>query len=289
MDGERKSCTVRILTAIEYGNQSKEETERRLRELVEAEVNKTDSEADMGLVKACQSLMWQLHTHGELPYDSHYDENKAKIDQRLKHYMFVSNTVKSVGKILAIAAVVVLVVLGLRGDLHWSWLEHNDTLDQQQHIITGNEIGVELIQSAIAEHLDEGVIQTSDIAVIRSEFSFIPIPEQIHGIWFFDSAMALITPDMIRLDVDYKHESNERITVYTVTVFTCTEDAYLTFEQSEVGYEADISGNRVYVAQNIDEPVLCWTRGLTFVRITGDIEDAEGLTMIEFLIGEWLK
>ena len=289
MDGERKSCTERILSAIEYGKLSNDETERRLCELVEAEVNKPDSEADMELIKACQSLLWQLHTHGELQYDSHYDGNKAKIDQRLKRNTLVSNTAKSVGKMFAAAAAVVLVVLGLRGDLQWSWLEHNDTIDQQQHIIAGNEIGVELIQTAIAEHLDEGVIQTSDISVIRSEFRFLPIPEQIHGIWFFDSVLALVTPDMVRLDIDYKNESDERIAVYTVTVFTCAEDAYLTFEQSEVGYEADISGNQVYVAQNIDEPVLCWTRGLTFVRITGDIEDAEGLKMIEFLIGEWLK
>lgn len=79
MDGERISCTERILSAIEYGKLPNDETERRLCELVEAEVNKTDSKADMELVKACQSLMWQLRTHGEFAYDSHYDENKSKI------------------------------------------------------------------------------------------------------------------------------------------------------------------------------------------------------------------
>lgn len=289
MDGERKSCTERILSAIEYGKLSNDETERRLCELVEAEVNKTDSEADMELVKACQSLMWQLHTHGELPYDSHYDENKAKIDQRLKRNTLVSNTVKSVGKMLAAAAAVVLVVLGLRGDLHWSWLEHNDTFDQQQHIIAGNEIGVELIQSAIAEHLDEGVIQTSDISVIRSEFEFVPIPEQIQGTWNFDTALAFLAPDMIQLDVSYKNSNSGHTALYTVIVFSSAEDAYFAFEQSDVGCVAEVSGNRIYAAQNIDKPVLCWTKGLALIRVAGDIDESDGLSIIEFLIGEWIE
>lgn len=289
MDGERKSCTERILSAIEYGKLSNDETERRLCKLVEAEVNKTDSEADMELVKACQSLMWQLHTHGELPYDSHYDENKAKIDQRLKRNTLVSNTVKSVSKMLAAAAAVVLVVLGLRGDLHWRWLDHEDTFDQQQHIIAGNEFGVELIQSAIAEHLDVGVIQTSDIAVIRSEFELIPIPEQIQGTWYFDTAMAFVVPDMIRLDINYRDADSRHTMLYTVILFTSAEDAYVTFEQSDVGYMTDILGNRVYVSQNIDGLVMCWTKGLAFVRITGSIMEDDGLTITEYLIGEWMK
>lgn len=289
MDGERKSCTERILSAIEYGKLSNDETERRLCKLVEAEVNKTDSEADRELVKACQSLMWQLHTHGELPYDSHYDGNKAKIDQRLKRNTLVSNTAKSVGKMLAAAAAVVLVVLGFRGDLHWSWLEHNDTFDQQQHIIAGNEIGVELIQSAIAEHLDKGVLQLSDISVIHTEFEFAPIPEQLHETWHFDSAMVFTGPDMIRLDISYRNADSEHTMLYTIIMFTSAEDAYFAFEQSEAGYVTDILGNQVYVSQNIDELVMCWTQGLAAVRITGVLEESEGMAIIESLIGVWTQ
>lgn len=289
MDGERKSCTERILSAIEYGKLSNDETERRLCELVEAEVKKTDSEADMELIKVCQSLMWQLHTHGELPYDSHYDENKAKIDQRLKRNTLVSNTVQSVGKMLAAAAAVVLVVLGLRGDLHWSWLEHTDTLDQQQHIIAGNEIGVELIQSAIAEHLDKGVLQLSDISVIHTEFEFAPIPERLHETWHFDSAMVFTGPDMIRLDISYRNADSEHTMLYTIIMFTSAEDAYFAFEQSEAGYVTDILGNQVYVSQNIDELVMCWTQGLAAVRITGVLEESEGMAIIESLIGVWTQ
>lgn len=289
MDGERKSCTERILSAIEYGKLSNDETERRLCELVEAEVNKTDSEADMELVKACQSLMWQLHTHGELPYDSHYDENKAKIDQRLKRNTLVSNTVQSVGKMLAVAAAVVLVVLGLRGDLHWIWLEQDDTVDQQQHIISGNEIAIELIQEAIAENIDQGYIRTSKVSELSDHFRYIPIPNIVNEVWCFAGAEASFTPGFIKVNMQYKNADNDSGMLYTVMLFTDAEEAYFTFEQSAKGDEVVIGNHRVYVTSNTDKPVLCWTKGLVFVRITGDFQENEGLILIEHLLEEWYK
>ena len=289
MDGERKSCTVRILSAIEYGKLPNDETERRLCELVEEEVNKRDSEADMGLITACQSLMWQLHTHGELPYNSHYDENKAKIDRRLRRNALISNTTKSVGRMLVAAAAVVLVVLGLRGDLHWKWLEHSDTLDQQQHIIAGNEIGVELIQSAIAESVDEGVIQFTEIDQLPETLSFIPIPVKLHEEWRFQQVVGTTTPEMVRLDIRYENSITERGLFYTVILFTSADDAYFSFEQSSTGKNVSIHDQEVYVGNNMERVYLCWTQGLVFVRITGDMGYSEGCAIIESILEEWLE
>lgn len=289
MDGERTSYTERILSAIEYGKLPNDETERRINALIEAEVNKTDSAADMELIDACQSLLWQLHTHGEVPYESHYNQNWAQITKRLNRKTRMERTAKSAGRMLAAAAAILVVVLGLSGNLKWGWLEHDDTLDQQQHIIAGNEIGVELVQSAIAEHLDKGGIQTSDISLIRSEFEFVPIPEQLHDTWYFDSAMAFTGPDMIRLDINYKDADSESTMLYTIIVFTNAENAYFAFEQSATGYVTNICGNQVYISQNIDESVMCWTQGLAMVRVTGTLEEPEGTAIFESLIGEWTK
>ena len=180
MDGERKSCTERILSAIEYGKLSNDETERRLCELVEAEVNKTDSEADMELIRACQSLMWQLHTHGDNLYDSHYEENKDRINQRIRRSALISNTVISVGKMMVVAAAVILLFVGVR----FSWFEHSDTPDGQQHVITGQEITVEMVQAAIAENAGRGSVETTDLQELREIIGFDPnIPETIDDEW----------------------------------------------------------------------------------------------------------
>ena len=289
MDGERRSCTERILTAIEYGKLPNDETERRLRELVEAEVNKTDSEADMELIKACQSLMWQLHAHGDIPYDSHYDENKAKIDQRLKRNALVSNSVKSVGKMLAAAAAVVLVVLGLRGELHWSWLEHDDTFDQQQHIIAGNEIGVELIQNAIAEHSEAGKVRVETIEELTEYVGFAPMPRQISKTWRFSFADVSITPAFMRIDTQYVNVKTQSTMTYSVLLFTDAEDAYFTFEQSAEGESVSVDGHQVYVTANMHRCVLCWTDGLVIVRVSGAFSEQDGMIITQNILKEWYE
>lgn len=289
MDGERRSCTERILTAIEYGKLPNDETGRRLRELVEAEVNKTDSEADMELIQACQSLMWQLHTHGELPYDSHYDENKVKIDQRLKRNSLVSNTAKSVGKMLAAAAAVVLVVLGLRGDLHWSWLEHDDTFDQQQHIISGNEIGIELIQSAIAEHEEIGQIRLSSPEALSTNLSFVPLPQTINETWKFSYADISVNPICIYIDAQYVNPVTQSTVTYSTVLFANAESACYTLEQSAVGENRMVEDQQVYVTSNMHRAMLCWTDGLVYVQVSGDCNEQEGMLIIESLLKEWYK
>ena len=289
MDGERKSCTMRILSAIEYGKLSNDETERRLCELVEAEVNKTDSEADMELVKACQSLMWQLYTHGELPYDSHYDENKANIDQRLKRNTLVSNTAMFVGKMLAAAAAVVLVVLGLRGDLQWSWLEHDDTFDQQQHIIAGNEIGIELIQSAIAEHGETGQIRLSSPEELTTHLSFVPLPLTINETWEFSFADISVNPICIYIDAQYVNTAMQSTVTCSTVLFTDAEAVYYTLEQSAVGDHRIVEGQQVYVTTNMHRTMMCWTDGLVYVQVSGDCNEQEGLHIIQSLIEEWYK
>lgn len=289
MDGERKSYTVRILSAIEYGKLSNDETERRLCELVEAEVNKTDSEADMELIKACQSLMWKLHTHGEIPYDSHYAENKAKIDQRLRRSVWVSNTAKFVGKMLAAAAAVVLVVVGFRGDLHWLWLEHDDTFDQQQHIIAGNEIGVELIQSAIAEHCEAGKVKVGSPEELTEYVGFVPMPQQISKTWKFSFADVSITPVFIRIDTQYANVETQSTMTYSVLLFTDAEDAYFTFEQSAEGETVSIDGHQVYVTTNMHRSVLCWTEGLVIVRVSGTFSEQDGMILTQNILKEWYE
>lgn len=289
MDGERKSCTERILSAIEYGKLSNDETERRLCELVEAEVNKTDSEADMELIKACQSLMWQLHTHGELPYDSHYDENKAKIDQQLRRNTSISNTAKSVGKMFAAAAAIMVVVLGLSGNLKWYWLEHDDTPDQQQHIIAGNEIGIELVQSAIAEHGDSGQIRVSAPEELTEYINFVPMPHTINNDWKFAFADITLTPSFIRIDAQYDNENTQSSITSSALLFTSADEAYFTFEQSGKGESVTVDGHQVYITENLHRMVMCWTDGLVFVRVSGEFQEHEGLLLVQSILKEWYK
>ncbi len=289
MDGERISYTERILNAIEYGKLPSDETERRLCALIEAEVTRTDSEADMELIKACQSLMWQLHSHGETPYDSHYDANKAKIAQRLHRGERFASAAKSVGRIVAAAAAVVLVVLGLRGDLQWSWLEHDDTADQQQHIISANEVGVELIQKAIAEHGSVSQTRVTTPAELTEKFSFIPMPQKFGETWEFSFADISVSNLYICVDAQYVNVTTQSTVIYTTIIFTDAEEAYYTFEQSASGESSLVDDYQVYVATNMHRSGMCWTDGLAFMQISGEFQEEEGILIIQNILKEWYK
>lgn len=258
MDGERKSGTERILSAIEYGKLSNDETERRLCELVEAEVNKTDSEADMELIRACQSLMWQLHTHGDNLYDSHYDANKARIDQRIRSKASIVNTAKAVAKTLVAAAAVMLLFVGIR----FSWFEHSDTPDGQQHVITGQEITVEMVQAAIAENVGKGTFETTDLNELRSAIGFDPqIPEKLADEWQVSTCMVRFARRNIQVTVAYsnKYAVNEPIK-FIINYYTNASDGHLTLEQSYKGDDVRIGNQTVYLSSNIDNYIACWSK-----------------------------
>lgn len=289
MNGERESYTERILNAIEYGRLSMDETERRLNALIEAEVNKTDSAADMDLIEACQTLLWQLYTHGTISYNSHYTENKVMIAKKLNRSIRHANTVKITGKILAAAAAVVMVILGLNGSLHWEWLERNNTLDQQQHIIVGNEAGVELIQTAIAEYSELETIRVLTSQEFTKHIGFVPMPSFINETWFFSFADISATPDFMRIDAQYENNKEQTKLLYTTLLFTDAREAYATFEQSANGDYRLVENNRVYITDNVYRKTMCWTDGLVFVRLSGELTEEDGLSIAQKLLKEWHK
>lgn len=282
MDGERKSCTVRILNAIEYGKLSNDETERRLCELVEGEVNKTDSKVDMELIRACQSLMWQLHTHGDNLYDSHYDANKAWIDQRIRSKASIVNTAKAVAKTLVVAAVVLLLFVGIRV----SWFRHSDTPDGQQHVITGQEITVEMVQTAIAENAGRGSVETTDINGLREIVGFDPlVPEMLADEWRVSLCKVWFLRNCIQVTVTYEYleEPTETLT-YVMNYYSSIGDSFMTFEQSHEGEETQISGQKVYIANNIDHMIACWCKGTVIYEVNCRVNETAFTMLLKMII-----
>lgn len=80
MDYDRQECADQILEAIEYGQLSKEEMERRLNQIINDELSgPVDANYDAGKVELCNSLLWQLQTHGRIELQSPSEHIKQKI------------------------------------------------------------------------------------------------------------------------------------------------------------------------------------------------------------------
>lgn len=282
MNGVRTSCTERILTAIEYGNLTNEETERRIVELIEAEVGKTDSAADMELIDACQSLLWQLHSHGTVAYDSHAEQNHEKLMARIAKTEKRRSIDLRPLRWVAVAAVVILLFVGVR----FSWFEHSDTPDGQQHVITGQEITVEMVQAAIAENTGKDAVETTDLQELRDIIGFDPhIPETIADEWHVSACAAWFARNCVQVTVTYENRYVPDDTlIYVINFYSSVSDSYLTFEQSDKGEDTLVGEQQVYLSVNVERSIACWCKDNMICEVSCRMKEDSFRNLVRIIV-----
>ncbi len=285
MNGERTSSTERILNAIEFGKLSTDETERRLIALIENEINKTDAAADKELIDACQSLLWELHTHGTIEYDSHTIQNRecilSRIEKLEKRRQHVIQFCKYGG---AVAASFIL-LLGVCGKLNWAWFERSSIQDEQQFVIQGHEVSVEMISSAIAEYGGNGTFKMNSIQQLDSFLGFSTgIPQELLYNLKIDACSVVILPDQINVFAGYVSEIDNSFLAYTIAYFTQVDEAYIAFEQSNDGAADVILGEKVYQTQNTDSSVFSWYKGNAVYTISAQLQQEELINIVTQLL-----
>lgn len=134
MNGEQ-SALLEILNAIEYGNLSTEETRRRLEELIDNEINKTDAPANIEIVDECEKLLWALNTKGKLPFISNLKSNKQSVLKRINRPFNARQVTKFTFQVASLAAIIFISVIGFDILFRKEWLINYSTPDEQQYII----------------------------------------------------------------------------------------------------------------------------------------------------------
>lgn len=75
----------KILRQLEQGNLSEAEAEKMLQQIIDQALSgKLDAPVDMALVERCQSLIWNLRTKGQFPYQDHALKNQRKLERKLE-------------------------------------------------------------------------------------------------------------------------------------------------------------------------------------------------------------
>ena len=237
MNGECGTAVKQILQAIENGTIPVDEMQRRLMELIQKEANRTDGPADEELMSACIDLMERLQGR-EYVED---EERIAALNQRIAEAIQKKQqsqerwhtAFRAVG---AIAAVLVLLV-GIGVPLRWTWFESWSTPDEQQHVIMGHEITVNMVASAIAENEAKEPIVVSDFSEFEEHLGFDPgIPSVLGGEWTKAYGSIRYFSGYIQIVVKYIHtEKPEKSIACTINYFTDVEYAYFAFEQNRAG------------------------------------------------------
>lgn len=272
MNGAGGTAVKQIMKAIENGSLPTNETQRRLMALIENEANRTDGPADEDLISACMDLLERLqgrtYTEDEARITALNQRIAAAIAKKEKQRRMVSMAVR-----LVAAAAVILLFVGVCV----SWFEHSNTPDGQQHIITGQEITVEMVQAAIAENAGKGSFETTDLQELQQVLGFNPqIPEVIADEWQASVCNVWFMRNSIQVTVTYASAKlqDEHIS-YVIAYYSDVGEAQTTLEQSYAGTDRMISDVKVYVTHNIDNQVACWNIDNVVYELNAGINESD--------------
>jgi hypothetical protein len=272
VNGDRQTYVKRILKAIENGTLLPDETERRLCALIEEEVTRTDAQPDEEYISACIALWEELHGKTDAEYEARAARLRLRIDDairaREKHGKLRGWGFKA---LIATAAMIVLLV-GIGIPLRWVWFENWSTPDEQQHVIMGHEITVDMVEKAMAENAHIGSVTVEHPSELAEYLGFDPgIPATLGQAWRVDRSTIRYFSGYIRVSTMYQHQddSSRRLTC-TIHFYTDIEFAYFSFEQSREGDAVCIDGKEIYVSINNKRKSASWYDNAMFIHVSGD-------------------
>lgn len=287
MGGNVQSCTDRILHAIDFGRLSGMETHKRLEQLIEAEVDRMDAPADLALVEGCQSLLWRLHTHARMAPadrpDREYQRILATVDAQERRAASVRRALRWCG----VAAAALLLVMGMYGGLHWRWFEQYSTPDEQQRVIVGHEVSVEMVDTAIAENENRGSIVVEDVSELSQLLGFdLDVPQTLGDGWHAQNCSVRFFTGYIKVGVMYEHPDHvDSNLICAINIYNDMEYAYFSFEQSCDGHSKIIGNQELYISQNVARTTVNWHSNLIYVRLAGPVSEDAAVNMMLELIG----
>lgn len=286
MNGDHRSYKDQILNAIEDGTLSHEETERRIQELIDREVNRKDGPANMEVIDACQSLLWLLSKTPQ-PVALHTEQSLSSLQMRFakrkqRHRVKVIMT-----RAIAVAAILLVLSVGAGSLFRWEWFSRYSTPDGQQYVIHGYVIDPQTIALSIAEHIDNVRLETMDYSAVLTFLGFDPcIPQHLVDHWDARNFFVSITPDMIYISTLYfNNDGYARKLMLDSFLCTSAENAYITFEQNQTGNIEMINDVSVYVSENEGHSVACWLRKNLVLMLSSEGNYSELRTILVSEIG----
>lgn len=260
---------------------------RRLTKAIESEYLKESPSIDF--IDSCEDFLWEIETEGKQKFVSVSDRYLEAIEQHVEitaqEQTKRSPVMGFAKRIALISAAFAILIFFTQGAIHFEWFTQHSSTDEQQYIIQGHEITVNVIETCIAEHDAFDSIKTTSWDELCSFLGFSP---QIisPSVFHVDDTLykAYIEPGVVMIDVLYKTDPHDAVAVMTVQYYTDPEEALFIFEQDAAGEHLKIGNQSVYATTNIDRNSFCWISDSTITILAGTFDYKNGLTSIEYLI-----
>ena len=287
MNGKRESAAAQILKAIDFGLLPTDEMDRRLMDLIMKEADRTDGPADEELILTCLDLMDVIQGRGhevDMVRINALNQRIANAIQKMKKREKRRRTAfRAIGAIAA--ALVLIVALGV--PLRWTWFESWSTPDEQQHVIMGHEITVDMVASAIAENEMKEPIVVSDFSEFEEHLGFNPsLPTTLCQRWVANYGLIRYFSGYISVVAMYSDSENPDSNITcTINYFTDIDYAYLSFEQNAEGEKVSLGNTDVYLSDNIERNSATWYNKNMYARVTGQLTSTDVANLLLELIG----
>ena len=261
---------------------------RRLTKAIESEYLKESPSIDF--IDSCEDFLWEIGTEGKQKFVSVSDRYLGAIEQHVEitapEQTKRSPVMGFAKRIALISAAFAILIFFTQGAIHFEWFTQHSSTDEQQYIIQGHEITVNLIESCIAEHNEYDYIKTSGFDDLCSFLGFMPSivsPEafSINTVLY----EAYIEPGIIMVNALYESEPGDAIAVLTIQYYTDADEAFFMFEQDTSGTKVSLNGLTVYMSTNLDRYSYSWLSDSTVTFLTGVFNSEIGLSIVEQLIG----
>jgi hypothetical protein len=288
MNGDR-TIMVEILNAIEHGTLSVHETRRRLEDLIDKEIQKTDIPANVLLIEECEKLLWELNTNGKVQYTNSSEENMSAVLKGYKRIQYLQSMRKYAVRISAIAAALFILIVGGEALLHRTWISIFSTDDEQQFVIQGNEYDPQLVDEASAgSDITQSILNTTDYAEVVSFLNQdLNLATSFLDGWKINQYFCSVDISFNTLTVFYHNDTApEQILLMNVLLYDSIEEATVVFEQSYHGKYMNIANQSVYVTENIDKIVITWQENNSIYTLSGNISFEDAQKYINTYYGE---
>lgn len=272
MNGVSGRTAAKILTAIENGTLPAAETERRLENLVEAEIEREDAPADLELIDACEDLLlaFQSVENQKLVKTIFAQPTKAFKRRRNEKARTHKGGMARRFRRIACAGAGVFIFVCCANMVRLQWLSGNSSEDEQQYIIQGKEIEPNSVAGADGTR-GEGPISfnTGDLQTALDALDFEPqIPTYVP---------AGLTPSAYSVNkvsrytvfgIEYVDSETETRMSYGAISYADLDDLRVALEQNREGNEIEIDGSLVYVAKNYERTVCVWSEESVLYTLT---------------------
>lgn len=256
-------------------------------ELIEKEAARMDGPADEELISACLDLMERLQGRRYEDDDAKAAALNARIAQAIQEKQQKNAQRQHLFHLIGgiAAAIVLIVAIGM--PLRWTWFESWSTPDEQQHVIMGHEITVDMVASALAENESKNPITVADFAEFEKHLGFDPgIPSILEDVWVADSGMIRYFSGYISIVATYLNsEASEKSLTCTINYFTDVELAYFSFEQNYEGAQMNIQGMDIYLSNNVERNSATWYDSNMYAQVVGLVSSEEATDLLLRLLG----